>query len=351
MTEKHCKYIIDWLSFSILDESTPFDAINLLGMPGISEIQWQSLGGFNFYRDRYYYGGISIHYNGKHDNMGIFVELSGEGCRTFETFGHGYWQDLFSLVNKQYINFTRLDLAFDDHEGLLDIDRLFVDTLYENFTSQYFTHQHIGGTLGKSIQHGRKESKTMIRIYDKAKERNREDEGHWIRAEIQLRHETAQNAVKLLQSREDSVSEVFLGAICGKLRYLQKPRKSTDTNKSRWNTATYWENFLKGAEKIKLTENVGIEYNLSKAENYLFNQAGGTLKALIEIHGADYIIMKMKQHEYKNPKYQVLVDMNQKSPYKNQVKRDPKKTREERENRIYEQQELEAIREERQELS
>jgi phage replication initiation protein len=254
---------------------------DMLGMADNKELKWKELRGYNFYSDRVAYEGVNILYGGRYDNMGMQIDLSGTGCRTFETYGHGSYEKLYDLQTYG-CNITRLDIAFDDKIGIIPISKLMKDTIKGNFTSEYKSVMYTGGTDGDSVQHGRKVSPTMIRIYDKAKERNREEEGHWIRVEIQLRHEPAKNAFKYLMSDEYDISTVFLGALVGKLRYVKEPRKSTDENKSRWESADYWEKLIKNAERIKLYEKVGQEYNLAKLKRQIINNAG-PITAYIDI--------------------------------------------------------------------
>jgi DNA relaxase NicK len=74
--------------------------------------------GFYGYQDRLYYDGISIHHNGTAE-MGICAEMSGQGCRNFESFGKGNYDDIFALILENYdddserrqMNITRLDVV------------------------------------------------------------------------------------------------------------------------------------------------------------------------------------------------------------------------------------------------
>ncbi len=72
--------LYDWLSFTSKEHS-PDELIKALGL---SHCPWQELTGMRGYRDRKYFGNISIHYNGRED-MGVWCEMSGQGCRNFES--------------------------------------------------------------------------------------------------------------------------------------------------------------------------------------------------------------------------------------------------------------------------
>ena len=88
------KVIYDWVSITSKIHS-PEGFIKLLGLESVN---WQMIKGAHGYRDRYYYNCISIHYNGRED-MGIWLELSGQGCRVFETLGNGDYENLFEEVH------------------------------------------------------------------------------------------------------------------------------------------------------------------------------------------------------------------------------------------------------------
>jgi phage replication initiation protein len=307
MTEKRCIYIIDWLSFVTIRHNEVYEIIDLLGMPGKDGLKWEETKGYNYYQDRLCYDGVNILHNGRQKNMGIQVELSGRGCRTFETFGHGDFQSLFKLQGND-VDFKRLDIAFDDKVGIIPLDRLYRDTQQQNFTSDYHTYKCIEGTLGKSIEHGQKESDTMVRIYDKAMERNRVEEGHWVRIEIVLKHEFANGAVNLMNSGVHNISEIFLGATKKRLRYLKKPRKSKDSKKYRWETADYWENLIKEAEKIKLYDRVGVEYNIGVLCDHIDRNLGA-ISAYIDIYGIQNLYDRAVLRTFdRNPKYDRLVE-------------------------------------------
>ena len=72
--------IYDWLSFT----SKVHTPDQLIAALGLSHVPWTETKGARGYRDRKYFSCISIHYNGRAD-MGVWVEMSGQGCRTFES--------------------------------------------------------------------------------------------------------------------------------------------------------------------------------------------------------------------------------------------------------------------------
>lgn len=58
--------------------------------------------------------------------MGIMVEMSGKGCRAFEDNSDKTFRKLFDYIVARLddFNITRLDVAFDDFEQILDINKI-----------------------------------------------------------------------------------------------------------------------------------------------------------------------------------------------------------------------------------
>ena len=133
--------------------------------------------------------------------MGACLDMSGQGCRSFEEYGTGDFDGLFRLFQQgEGYHVTRLDVAFDDHSGILDIQRLFRDSDNQDGDQQFvskFRKSRIekefkDGRPGITVYHGSKKSAVLIRIYDKAAERGLPEDQHWVRVELQLRDERAE---------------------------------------------------------------------------------------------------------------------------------------------------------------
>ena len=58
------KVIYDWISCTSKIH-LPFQFVETLGMQGVT---WENTKGAHGYKDRLYFNGISIHYNGREDN-------------------------------------------------------------------------------------------------------------------------------------------------------------------------------------------------------------------------------------------------------------------------------------------
>jgi len=163
---------------------------------------------------------------------------------------------------------TRLDVAWDDQSGLLDVGRIEQEVRDGNFTSRW-KGGHVrwgwGNQSGETLNFGYKGSDAMLRIYDKLAERHAkirdgkadpsEVEGidHWTRVELQLRRKRADVVAGLFQNVKKDAQAVFIH-LAGVLRgYLEfKVPNPHDSNKRRWEPASWWLAFLGWVEKARL---------------------------------------------------------------------------------------------------
>lgn len=313
-------FLIDWLTFTA-HGCTVDDVKAMLGMTS-TDIPWENKESFlNGYPLQCFWNGIKISYGADDErfykdpskartDMGICVNLSGTGCRAFESYGHGDWfkllAELFTLRDhgqrekngRLYsYNITRLDLAYDDHNKLLDMLRMERDVRARNYVSKskyseiVWSDDQDEDIQGMTIQVGSDKSDVKIRIYNKAAERGFKDR-HWIRCELQLRDDRASNAASSLVEHTDIGKTVS-----GILRtYLTFREPSQDTNKSRWPVAEYWEKVLQDMSAIHLWIAPGEPYNFHKTEHWLCKQYGQAIVVLDKLHPEDssYLIDKCR---------------------------------------------------------
>jgi len=302
-------FLIDWLT--VVFHGVHLDEIqSVLGLTGA---EWQSTTSFingypmdtffsnihirwgaddpRFYRDSFDKNGVFHSAASKaRMDMGICLDMSGQGCRSFEEYSKVSWFDLIDRIFKMggRVNVTRLDLAYDDHSGLLNIWQMRRDVEDRNYISKskksliIWSDDQEHDIQGLTLQIGSKSSPVLIRIYDKAAERGYGSERHWIRVELQLRDDRAQEALKLLWERE-SVGLVASGII---RNYCCFVVPSADTNRSRWQTAEYWVRVLEGMEKLRVWVAPGEPYNFSKAENHMIHQYGQFMQVVKRIYGS-----------------------------------------------------------------
>ncbi len=292
--------LYDWLSFTT-KRSDPYYIVDLLGM---EDVPWQMTMGARGYKNRLYFNCISIHFDGRED-MGVWCELSGQGCRAFETLSQlegDKWQALFQAITAGHMNITRLDVAYDDHSGTLDMDEMIQDTRQKEYVSKSDYWEIMESSKGQTIQFGSPQSDILIRIYDKARERNCPAGEHWIRCELQLRRERAIAFTRLGLS----IGESYCGVVINYLRFVDP--MDGDRNKWRWPIKPYWGEFLSHANAIRLYEAPGLEYNLDRCEQYVIRQAGNAIDAYIQIRGVSGFLEDLKHRTtMRNPKYDRLV--------------------------------------------
>lgn len=329
------RLIYDWISFSTRIH-TPVQIIELLGM---TNCPWEILSGFYGYNFRHCFGGVSIHFcDGDMSHVGGFylLEMSGQGCRTFETYGHGDYEVLFNLVRsqllkdkkKQDVRLTRLDVAYDDLSGVLDLERMLDYADHHYFVSRFATKniEQIAmpgedGRIAKGLNCGSKANGLIyIRIYNKALERGFDEKAcselnipfpfHWIRCELQLRKENAGGFISRVS--QSSLSKVYSGVLENYLSFREPPEieDSEDSNRRRWEESPWWTSFLDNARAISIVDRPGVKYNLTALAHYVETQPLGSIKTLIRLFGTDgFLNYIWSLPDPKNLKYKRLISM------------------------------------------
>lgn len=326
------KILFDWLSFTVKIKRVDvngvlletFDYHDIIRLLGLENCPFQELSGVRGFKKRFYFNSISIHCDSDiYDYM--WVEMSGQGCRAFESLSsHQSYSYLFNffLNNPDIANITRLDVAYDDFQGLLDIYAIAHDTVPDvrdtktyNYVSPMRSHEVTVSDKGICVVIGSNRSEVLFRFYDKAAERNKSDViPHWIRCEIQLRRARAYEFIRLLEQENETVDNLYFLVLNHYLRFV-KPDE-TDSNKSRWNLADHWVAFATSVttESRSLFVKPGLDYNLAKLDNVVENQFGGGVYTYCKIHGIQTLVDRL-QEKFKtiklNPKYQRLLDDEQ----------------------------------------
>lgn len=292
----------DYLSIT----SKIHDVMQITELIGMVNVPWESGTGAHGFNFRLYYDCISVFYG--HPDGIVWLEMTGQGCRAFESFGNGDYDSIFKLVieNPLTMNITRLDVAFDDKSGILDIKRIAKDVEKENFVSRFQKWEIKNSSEGVSIYHGSQQSEILIRIYDKAAERGFDDNTHWIRVELQIRRDRALQFI----SDDLDISLKFKGVLINYLRYLKPDKK--DTNKRRWQTVKYWDDLINKALPISLYVKPGVDYNMKNLSNFVYRQAGNAVDTAIQIFGIDTFMKNLDARDVReNPKYKRLIDQHE----------------------------------------
>lgn len=301
-------FLIDWLALTFREYSSPAEVLEFLQLR--DDITFQSMAGRYMYKYRLSFGGIHILFGHRNPDQDFpMLELSGQGCREFETYSSFGLENLLSLCldTKRY-HLSRVDIAFDDHSGVFDISEVCKDTFEGNYCSRSCNatiYDQIRKRLhGFSVMFGVKSSDMYLRIYDKARERGFKDGRHWIRCELVLKQERATEFVK----NPLPIGEKFRGAITNYLRFCVP---SSDSNKRRWDTRQYWLDFIDNAEKISLFSKKEVDYNLSRLSRYVFHQAGNSIDTYIRCEGLISFLEQLVERGSKlSPRQKYLIEQS-----------------------------------------
>lgn len=308
------KVIYDWLTFTTKIHSLS-DVVDMLGL---NDMHFEQARGRYCYQDRLTYSGINIMYNGRED-MGICVELSGQGCRTFETHGNGDYDLIFAMIIENWhdeaeyrqANITRLDVAYDDYDGLLDLNYFMMAAQKDEYISRCRDIEVIYSNKGCSVCHGnRLQSNVYVRMYDKKMEQKREDLEHWVRCEIKLKEDTARGFIKL----GGDIRKNYFDVLNNYLRYVVP--SDNNTNKSVLPSSPEWLRFVESWESVSIFDKPGQSYSLGKLSSFVTQQLSGALTTYIDIVGMDNFVKGINEgikHKPMNPKYKELRKQNEKA--------------------------------------
>lgn len=289
-----------------------WEPTQLVAYLGLDYSQFQMTYGFYGYCDRLLFGGISVHYNLRSDpeneKTSVMLEMSGQGCRQYETSSNRGFMPLFCDVANGDLEIKRLDVSYDDVArkdscGLLNLSQIIRYTLHKRLVSKWSGGQvldkfkingnHEPMVHALTVQFGSRHSAIMLRIYDKAQERGGLDY-HWIRAEIEFKEDRAAGFIsKLLDGKP--IGELYAGVLCNYLRFI----RSDHSRRERCTTIGWWEKFLNGAERVKLYSPKDIEYNLARVERYVLEQAGNSTLTYLLCKGEDKLLEELRKRKEK----------------------------------------------------
>ncbi|KAB0666803.1 replication initiation factor domain-containing protein [Oryzomonas japonica] len=255
------RVLIDFLSWS-LKVNDPIDALKMSGFD-VNLFTQCDIGG-NGYRKSYRYGNIVCFYDGN-DGMGCHISMSGQGCRQFEQLdGSAHcWEYLLHDLFAHEANFARIDIAMDNVDGRLSLPRIRQAVATKSVRSRFKRYRkNMEGTLSRNSQErdsetiyfGSLSSRICIRFYDKAAEQEKKNDlppgslGHWVRCELVIRKERAQEAVKHILNGVDVPK-----LACSALNNYVSIVKVTSENLSQCKMRRWWAAWLSTTEKLKLT--------------------------------------------------------------------------------------------------
>lgn len=289
-----CQVLVDWLTFTVKNTSDPHEVIReyLHMEPDL----FQEMGfGFNGYTNSYFFNDIRVNFapreNAFFHDMGVNVVMSGNGCRTFELMsrlGKGDSDSAFPLLFQTLagninVNVSRLDIACDDKEDMLDMGEM-VRKVQENEINSRMTRRSVvvswNGTErnGSTVYIGSPSSDFRIRIYDKALEQG--EDGHWVRVEMVLRAEHAQGFVDQAVVSE-TVGQLAAQVINDKFAFIERD----DANISRCTVCDWWQLFVDELEAVRLVAREVVQHSVERVSFWIEDQVGPSLAMLFQTMG------------------------------------------------------------------
>jgi len=251
---------------------------------------WQELdsGGHRYNRSAIVWETGRVYWHTERVEMGVHFRLPSSAIQVSNRLGIDILVDLDRMSAK----FTRLDLAADDFKGLLDFSVILDKVAREEFVCRSRivdqTHRLRGGA-GNTVYFGSRASDTFFRIYDKAAEQTKKGQlflGHWIRAEMELKHDRAREAGIIICENLETWRETARGWF---LQFLDFKEPDADPNKSRWETCAWWAEFLEHASKVRIL----ICYQKKTIESikrWIKEQAAPSLFVLLDTIGLDELL-------------------------------------------------------------
>ncbi|WP_207487673.1 replication initiation factor domain-containing protein [Enterococcus avium] len=225
------------------------------------------------------------------ERKGSLFELKGTGCRYLAGWLNGRketWSDFINRVFEFGGNFTRIDLAINDHYGYLDIPDLVKKIERNEFRSAFrigdvyqskdFANHDSHGT---TIYFGSRKSLMHFCFYQKDHEQRRkkgialENAPIINRYELRARHEKAQELARKLRKTENFEPLIFgliNRTICFYDRPPESPQAKIDKN---------WNNFINNHEEISLSMKAD-PMTLEKSFNWILNNVAPSLKLIRE---------------------------------------------------------------------
>ncbi|MCL1807981.1 MAG: replication initiation factor domain-containing protein [Oscillospiraceae bacterium] len=292
---------IDWCSFTVRCEpieeqeerhsSTYDDVLYIIeGVLRLKPEQFSPMehGGRHGYRKGVSFNGIEIYYDGNSLTMGANVSMSGDGCRTFTQFHpmEELLQIIHEGVKEGEINPTRLDVACDDHTGLLNLRRI-IEVIRERKLRSRITHRrgifNLNGSdqdEGDTVYIGSEKSEMRIRIYDKAKEQGDYD-GTWNRLEMVNRRDYARAVIEALVTSGAEMGEIVAGILADRIAFIELD----DVNISRCSLASWWAEFLETLKRIKLMFKEKPEMAVERLAHFFGDDLAACVYVLSEAFG------------------------------------------------------------------
>lgn len=283
-----------------LHGTTPYDVIHRI--LGLDPNNWKYMdyGRYN-YRSSAKYGAITLLYNGRFQSMGICLELTGQGCAELVqlTKNESIFFTIISSKVPEQINLTRIDIAADDFNSILDIDLIAYKTQKGEIRTRMMKKSEIKGladTDGHTVYIGSESSNSRVRIYDKQAQLR--TTYPWVRVEMVLRKDNAKRYQELvLETIErdsskcnEKMAMIGMSVLADRLCFVDQD----NDNISRCTVSPWWEKFLDGVCPLHLSSMSKVIPSIAQAAKWVTDQVSPTLTLLLCLLGPEWLQSVLK---------------------------------------------------------
>lgn len=272
-------YRVDWLALTISDSldqiSDKFELL-LLESLGYNVEEFQEIPGKYFYNSGLTLGGyVNIYYNDvkkdvyPNSSMSRNYVWTGQGCTDLAQKIDCNWNLFFKSLLDLKVKITRIDLALDDYHAIVDMNKMERKLKLGEYRSSKKSYNVIkeadvnGEIKGHSIYVGARSRSAkgcyFLRCYNKYAQYKSKaqippekalETGKWQRYEISYTKKKAHKVVERLGYQGQTISSIFQETARDIVEFLVRDKKQS--NKTRWKTCKWWEDFLDGAKKAQL---------------------------------------------------------------------------------------------------
>ena len=311
---------IDWCEFTVTPEFTDdtLTIIEVMNMIGLGDAPVVEAYGQNGYKCAVEFNKIFFFSDGFKSGMGVHVRMSGQGCRNFEKYSKISFKELFTLIYKNdNIKLTRLDVAYDDFEGLIDLEAVKQDVIDRNVVTRFKSYNVLLGfqvdhpEVSCTINFGRMASNIWITLYNKLEEQKSKDIcpgcSHWVRCEIKMRRQNANRFVQLLNEGKN-LHELYFLVLNNYVRIVDPDQ--SDSNRWRWSVADHWAKFCNSVlnDRMSLYKAPDAPYTVENLVKYVTEQAGAAIYTYIKKFSINDLVEKIAPKQYRLAfKYQELL--------------------------------------------
>lgn len=285
---------VDWVSVSFVTAINLQEVWNFIGIGELENLETieGARYGFAGYTITYKLGHIELMHNPNEDRW--LLNMSGQGCREFELKSCFDFVTLFALLTNFYASYSRLDIAIDDYDNIYNVNTIRKAVYNKQCVTRL---KEWGNSERGKIATGRDEltmdnfylgspsSRYFINVYDKKMERANKgfevDDKTWIRTEVRLKDEYAEQFVRHILEDTSSIGEKIFELLNDKVVFLKPTALLLDKNRSRLakdldNHARWWRKFLNTTRKLPLTV-YKPDMPLLASKSWLLRQVSTTL--------------------------------------------------------------------------